>query len=701
MSQRLCFCNKPAARRQVKKSGPNFHQWFFTCSSSDCSFFKWETKRLVSPDIAAQQERVKRHRVDIEGSGVIQAMRDRTTNVTFCLHSATEIGIELGPNSHALVPVLQKWTHVQFDHRSQQWLIPATMAHYKHAYETILKYSSQNLTVQCHPLSNIVIQLLKDDPNPCHAPPPEPSPPAAAENDEFDNEWLDDPDFAAQCTAAMLVEERIHTHLKPLPIWNQLLPYQRQGVHDALSKNARVLLADDMGLGKTIQALAIATALPENWPVLIICPSSVLLNWSDQIQQWLPCANYDIHITIKGSALFGYTPMPLMSMTTTCQIDPFDMTHQQVSRPRFYIISYEMATKHVGAVAKVGCNTIICDESHHLKNYKTKRTKTLTPLLQKSRALILLSGTPALSRPIELYPQLHALNKELFPSLHEFGVTYCAAHQSSFGWNYMGASNLTELHFILYKSVMIRRTKDQVQLQLPTKTRHKIQLDIPHAQLHTTIKLQQELREIIAKPRTPDTELMRKAKTMELYVATSKVKQPAVLRYLENALQLTNDKVVVFAYHMDMMDALAQCFRKRKITFVRMDGSTRQVDRHRLCQAFQTRDDVQVALLSITAMNVGLDFHAASAVIFAELYWNPSQLMQAEDRVHRIGQDNHVHIKYLLALDTADEMVWSMLMKKMEVVGHVMDRRTHHGSPTQMDASFTQPIPTTQSMSSL
>ncbi|ORX60334.1 P-loop containing nucleoside triphosphate hydrolase protein [Hesseltinella vesiculosa] len=425
-----------------------------------------------------------------------------------------------------------------------------------------------------------------------------------------------DPDFLEQCVLIANAEERLHSYVKPLSIWDNMMEYQRQGVHDALLKQGRVLLADEMGLGKSIQALAIAIAYPEHWPILIICPSSLLMTWSDQIQQWLPFTNQDIRLTLKGSSLFGHIPAPL----------------------------YEMATKNIYHLTQANYNIAICDESHQLKNPKTNRTRELTPLLKKAKVVVMLSGTPALSRPIELFPQLHILNQTLFPNMHQFGVQYCEAHQTRYGWNYQGGSNLSELHFILEKSVMIRRLKDEVQLALPTKTRHIVHLNVAPEQLIQ-------------------------------YVATSQAKIPAILQYLDEWLLSTDEKVIVFAYHLHVVDALACYLAKHQIKFVRMDGNTKQTERHRLCQEFQRSGDIQVALLTITAMNVGMNFQAASKVIFAEIYWNPSHLLQAEDRVHRIGQMNSVQIKYLLAMQTAaDFMMWSMLMKKLKVVGDVLGK---------------------------
>jgi len=86
---------------------------------------------------------------------------------------------------------------------------------------------------------------------------------------------------------------------------------------------------------------------------------------------------------------------------------------------------------------------------------------------------ILLTGTPVLNRPVELWPQLEVLDNTIFKSMTAFGKRYCAAHRGAFGMDYTGASNLAELHLLLEHTVMIRRLKNEV-LQLPPKHRHQV-----------------------------------------------------------------------------------------------------------------------------------------------------------------------------------------------------------------------------------
>jgi len=117
---------------------------------------------------------------------------------------------------------------------------------------------------------------------------------------------------------------------------------------------------------------------------------------------------------------------------------------------------------------------IICDESHFLKSKKARRTIELTPILQRAPHVIMLSGTPALSRPSELFSQVHVLAPSIIPPYIPYTIRYCKARQMPWGWDDSGASNLSELHVLLSASVMIRRMKKDVLSQLPAKIRQTV-----------------------------------------------------------------------------------------------------------------------------------------------------------------------------------------------------------------------------------
>jgi len=139
-----------------------------------------------------------------------------------------------------------------------------------------------------------------------------------------------------------------------------------------------------------------------------------------------------------------------------------------------YIMSYVLATKLAAFINKKNFRMCICDEVHYLKSRDSQRSRYLVPLLIKIKRVLLLSGTPMLARPNELYNLLRILRPDIYYSFKDFGLRYCAPRESYFGIDWSGSSNQRELHLMLEKGIMIRRLKSEVLKELPAKRRQKI-----------------------------------------------------------------------------------------------------------------------------------------------------------------------------------------------------------------------------------
>lgn len=403
-------------------------------------------------------------------------------------------------------------------------------------------------------------------------------------------------------------------------IYSLLLPFQKESVCFALNRSGRIILADDMGLGKTIQALAIAHYYKLEWPLLIIAPASLLDNWQASVRNFLGME---------------------------CQI-----ARKQVDlRGEICVISYDLAAKHSETLRTIGYSVIVVDECHYLKSGSTKRTISLLPHLQKASRVILISGTPALSMPVELYPLISAIDKSLYPNFAEYGKRYCNGRKIKHWYDYKGCTNAEELFFVLNKALMLRRTKDEVMSELPPKTRRHVVLSVKSCNKGIDV----------GDVEKPNSDVLKK------YAEAAEIKVDAVIEYIGNILE-KNTKFLVYAHHVAMMSGIEKFLVCKNVKFIKIDGSTPSSQRQSLCDTFQNDEDVVVALLSLTAASTGLTLTAGRAVIFAELYWNPGTLLQAEDRIHRIGQKCCVDIHYLLAKDTVDEYVWPKLLKKLNVL---------------------------------
>uniref|UniRef100_A0A8C7KH85 SWI/SNF-related matrix-associated actin-dependent regulator of chromatin subfamily A-like protein 1 n=1 Tax=Oncorhynchus kisutch TaxID=8019 RepID=A0A8C7KH85_ONCKI len=415
----------------------------------------------------------------------------------------------------------------------------------------------------------------------------------------------------------------------------RLMPFQRDGVNFAVSKDGRLLLADDMGLGKTVQAICIAAYYRKEWPLLVVAPSSVRFTWAEAFRQWLPSVKPDsINVIVKGK--------------------------DNLRGGLVNIISYDLLSKMDKQQAANPFNVLIMDESHFLKNMKTARFKAALPLLKVAKRVILLSGTPAMSRPSELYSQILAVKPSLFPHFRDFGTRYCNARQLPWGWDYSGSSNLGELKLMLEESLMLRRLKSEVLSQLPAKQRKVVTVTTDGINTRTKAALSAAAKD-----------LKMKEALLVFFNHTAEAKIKAIMEYIMDMLECGREKFLVFAHHKLVLDFITKELGEKGIDYIRIDGSTPSSERQQLCDRFQFTDKSCVAVLSITAANMGITLHSAALVVFAELFWNPGIMIQAEDRVHRIGQTSNVDIHYLVAKGTADDYLWPMIQEKMHVLEQV------------------------------
>ncbi|XP_071943275.1 DNA annealing helicase and endonuclease ZRANB3-like [Antedon mediterranea] len=430
-----------------------------------------------------------------------------------------------------------------------------------------------------------------------------------------------------------------------------------------------------MGLGKTLQALSVAYCYKEEWPLLIIVPSSLRYPWIEELEKWFPNIQPgDVHLVNSG------TDVGAISTCKVCLIGYGLMRNDSKTL---------LETLH-----KQQFQVIVVDESHYLKNLKAARTKVLLPLLKKAKRLLLLTGTPALARPAELFPQLDCLQPGLFGTWTTFTKRFCGAGWRYFGrnktWDTSGASNLEELHNKLKSTVLIRREKKNVLHQLPPKQRQKVPFDLADSDQRQDLEkhwkdLHSLINDDVADDRTRSNTTFEIRKLIsQLYIQTGRTKIGAVCDYISMMLDNPGLKFLVFAHHKDVLTAICQTImkhnreKKEDVQYIRIDGDVPSLDRMHLVKKFQQEEQTRVAVLSIQAAGVGLTFTAATDVVFAELHWTPGVLEQCEDRAHRIGQVNSIHVHYLIAKGSIDEWMWAALSRKVNVVSSALNGKLQH-----------------------
>ncbi|CAI6363886.1 unnamed protein product [Macrosiphum euphorbiae] len=440
-------------------------------------------------------------------------------------------------------------------------------------------------------------------------------------------------------------KEDIETHWSKVDIssigddmMNSLYPFQKLGVQFGISKKGRCLIADDMGLGKTLQAIGIVKYYSDNFPLLIVCPSSMRYTWEEEIRLRMP------NVPITG-------------------IYVLSKSNEQLIDPVVVITSYDLMSKTKDMLIKFKFGIIVFDESHSLKSEKSARTRVALSLAMQSKQCILLSGTPALSRPIELYSQIKAITRNNFMSPVEYGVRYCNGRETIYGWDFSGATNMKELKIILETQFMIRRLKSEVLKQLPQKIRNVVVLKPENIEARS-----QNMDDLETMMNNKSLNKMEvRGALLKYFNHTGEAKLPAICDYILNLLK-EGKKFLVFAHHQKVINGICDVLENNETYYIRIDGKTSSEERKSVCDQFQSEDMYRVAVLSICAANSGITLTAAKLVIFAELYWNPGILTQAEDRAHRIGQSETVTIQYLLAKGTADDHIWPLIQSKLSVL---------------------------------
>lgn len=413
---------------------------------------------------------------------------------------------------------------------------------------------------------------------------------------------------------------------------NQLRPYQIEGVEKLIGLAGRrggAILADEPGLGKTAQtAEFINRTNPKS--VLIVCPASLRVNWRKELDRWL---NPD----------------------TLCRVK---------------ILSYESVSR--GDACDDSCDLAVFDEAHYLKNPQAKRTKACLSLRAGTR--LFLTGTPVVNRPMDLFPILKSLGLKLTKT--DFGKRYCAGHlrqiswkPRKFAWDFSGASHQDELNAVLRGQCMVRRTKDEVLAELPAKIRQIVELDIPgyreSASLRDAVSRMFDGMASAAE-NLPELKSIAFKELAAARLDIARQKLPVVLDFLRDLLE-EEEKVVVFAHHREIISAIAAAVSRS----VELKGGMTDVQKDAAVRAFQ-EGSARLFVGQITAAGTGITLTVARTVVFTELDWVPGNVIQAEDRCHRIGQQLPVRVIHLVAGGSVDARMVHALVEKQENFERVM-----------------------------
>lgn len=419
----------------------------------------------------------------------------------------------------------------------------------------------------------------------------------------------------------------------------ELYPFQQEGVEN-LVKRRSVLFADEMGLGKTVQAAVALRSLFDSRSirrVLIAAPIALTRNWKNELSKWaaLPGVLYE------GGSRYGLLEGNAAVLIGSYEAICGDLMAATRGGERFH---------------DLGLDVLIIDEAQRVKTPEALRAKVLAKIVAARRWAI--TGTPLENHPRELASIL----RFLFPN--EFETT----------------DDLEDLPKILaYRDqAMFRRTKSTVGLQLPSKTVANISVALNPDQAAEYSQRLDELRQELARgyyERTALMQLLSGIQDLRRIAVISSNQESSKLDFLESQIEnisANGDKAVVFSSFANLALPL---FRERLDRFgaVLYTGAMSTDERESAHRRFLSDPKTRVMCASLKAAGVGLTWTVASHVFHTDVWWNPQVLNQADDRVHRIGQQKPVFIRRLIADGTIEEAINQLLETKEDIFKMVVE----------------------------
>lgn len=435
-----------------------------------------------------------------------------------------------------------------------------------------------------------------------------------------------------------------------------LKEYQIEGIKFLANNGTSIpyhsILGDDMGLGKTAQSICACEQVGAK-KILAICPSAVKINWMREFHKW---SNYS-NIFIAGR--IGKVA------AKDCIID---------RNAEVVILNYDLCImpKIKKQLALMSFDVCILDECHYLMNKTSGRTKAILArggIIWNCKYKWALSGTFMKNRNRDCFAVLRALTPHVmgkYTDYRNYAEYFCGGKMGAFGYDDNMSTHTEELGQMLSK-VMLRRTRAEVLSQLPPMTEQNIYLEVT-PEISAVINRESEFTE---EQVTAILNFQMLGETASYRKELAMAKLPQVIDYIKNALANVN-KLTVFAYHRDFINELADKLSEYGVEVV-MGGLTPEQKQEKV-DNFVNNPDSRVFIGQIQAAGTGVDGlqFVCSDVIFAEIDWVPGTIDQARARCHRMGQENNVHIHYLLVEDSLEDKMLNVLRTKRRNIKSVM-----------------------------
>lgn len=412
------------------------------------------------------------------------------------------------------------------------------------------------------------------------------------------------------------------------------------------------LLCDQPGLGKTLQTIG-AMMLSGSTKILVLCPKSVKLGWYEELARWAP--HYNV-IVVDGTA----KQRAAMWKDKSAQV---------------YIANYQLLLHDFDLINETEWDMIAADEATVVSNPDAKTTEALKKLTAHRR--IAMTGTPLSNRVEDLWSLVDWVCPGLLGNYYSFVQTYC--DKDRFG-NVKGYKNLSQLRNFI-EPVMIRRRKKDVLTELPPKLYEKIIVELSPKEraIYKSVEeiIVQELMAEGISSRALSSKFVRNIRLQQAANAvqlitniphkSSKIEE---LKRLVDLLTANEEKVLIFTKYRTVAELLA--IELEKYQPLQITGAVNETDRAANRHLFTDSPAHNIMILT-SAGNMGLNLQAASSVIHFDLPWSIAQLEQREDRAHRNGQTKNVTVYKLIAANTIDELMLTIINSKRALSDEMLE----------------------------
>ena len=419
-------------------------------------------------------------------------------------------------------------------------------------------------------------------------------------------------------------------------------PHQLEAVDFAVANDGRILISDPVGMGKTLSCVLYAEKL-DKWPILIVCPPSVLGAWKREIES---------ELNRKAVIIRGKTPCE-----GQLQHDAVIINYDILDAQRSWLIEQQFAF-------------IIFDECDKLANRDTLWTKAAIAIAKTCPRVMGMSGTPVANRPSCFFSILNMIRPDLFPSLKEFLWEFCDPQYSErFGWSYQGATNLPELHKRI-KPFMLKR--DKAILNLPPQ---KVKIDF--VELDSKEKYDVLHNLYVGAMRGGGFHRNRGIDKLtlltKLLMLVSRLKARGVVLWIRKFFEENpNEKLIVFCTHTQMIDVIQRRAVNEDEVII-IQGDVPAAKRTIAVDDFQNDPKKRLAVINIAAGAAGITLTAAKTIAVAELPWTSRAVVQLSGRTDRIGQTRDNEVIFLLTENTIEEKLCKTIQAKAGIHDQVVN----------------------------